>query len=91
MLWKGKIMVNYSERSSGCRKICLQFVDERRIKRDESRYNLPNAKRCMGKCDIPIIYEGKICPCCGVALRTRPRSQGITMINYRIGKQVKYY
>ena len=84
-------MVNYSERATGCRKICIRFLDKRPVKRDESRYNLPNAKRCMGKCNIPLIFEGRNCPCCDVPLRTRPRSQGITMIKYRQGKQVKYY
>ncbi len=84
-------MINYLEQRSGCRKICIRFLDKRPVKRDESRYVLPNAKRCMGKCDIPIIYEGRNCPCCDVPLRTRPRSQGIAMIKYRKGKKVKYY
>ncbi|WP_299293633.1 hypothetical protein [Nitrosopumilus sp.] len=50
-----------------CRGICERYKSEKK------RYD-PGTKRCTA-CNIYILYEGIICPCCGTQLRAKRKSK----------------
>lgn len=53
-----------------CKGICLRYKAE---KIHASSYYETGNKRCS-RCEIFMEWEGNYCPCCGIMLRTRPKS-----------------
>lgn len=53
-----------------CKGNCIKYVSN--TKKKGGRY-LNGQKRCQA-CEIFIIWNGLFCPCCGIRLRTRPRT-----------------
>ena len=54
-----------------CKKICLKYASKH-SPRDGGRYQAGD-KRCSS-CEIFITWDGGRCPCCGCALRGKPRN-----------------
>jgi len=65
-------MSRTTSKSTACKQICQRYKEKRKVKSNQSRYSLPNARRCS-VCEIYIEWEGVHCPCCGFKLRTKPR------------------
>ena len=54
-----------------CKEICSNHAVKKLRPGHGGRYE-SGQKRCSF-CDIYIIWDGRNCPCCGTALRTKPR------------------
>jgi hypothetical protein len=54
-----------------CRGICGRYKANWRLHTD--RY--ANGQKRCNECGIFIMWEGVHCPCCGLSLRTRPRTR----------------
>jgi len=55
-----------------CKGICSDHGVKKPLQKKTGRYELGH-KRCSF-CEIYIIWDGRNCPCCGTALRAKPRN-----------------
>lgn len=60
----------------GCKSICLKY---KAVKVSHSKRYENGQVRCK-TCDVFMNYTGIYCPCCGIRVRTRPRSSKFKMI-----------
>ena len=55
-----------------CDGICSKYVVKKPTIKSAGRYESGH-KRCSF-CEVYLIWNGRNCPCCGTALRTKPRN-----------------
>jgi hypothetical protein len=55
-----------------CKGICSQYAVKKPIEKKTGRYESGH-KRCS-VCEIYIVWPERNCPCCGIALRAKPRN-----------------
>ena len=70
-LFETKFLLGESIISITCNNICHRYRAKK--PNDVGRY-LSGQKRC-NPCEIYINWDGRHCPCCGIMLRTKPRSK----------------
>ncbi len=67
-----------------CKQICKKY-------QVHNRYDVPENGYCSAQCEIYLKWEGSHCPCCGMKLRRRPRSNGSnSTVKYRERRGFKY-
>ncbi len=54
-----------------CKEICSKHLAKKPATKKTGRYESGH-KRCS-VCEVYIIWDGRNCPCCGTALRAKPR------------------
>jgi len=55
-----------------CKGICLKYLAKKPESKKSGHYELGH-KRCS-ICEVYLIWDGRNCPCCGTALRKKPRN-----------------
>ena len=55
-----------------CKEICSKYKVKKPSQKQVGRYESGH-KRCSF-CEVYIVWNGRNCPCCGMALRTKPRN-----------------
>jgi hypothetical protein len=55
-----------------CKGICVRHKAKRPVNNEGNRYSI-GQKRCQ-MCEIFLVWDGLLCPCCHYRLRTRPRN-----------------
>ncbi len=61
-----------------CNDICQKY---RFVRDGHKKIYTSGAKRCNGRCQIFISFDGIFCPCCGVKLRQSPRNKHYIRLN----------
>ena len=55
-----------------CKGICSKYLAKKPENKKAGRYELGH-KRCSF-CEVYLVWNGRNCPCCGTALRAKPRN-----------------
>ena len=65
-----------------CQRICHKYKAKWSV--CQNRY--ANGQKRCNTCEIFVQWEGNFCPCCGMQLRTRPRSVKVGFENMQMEK-----